>query len=51
MPTRRVLLAEDDRVNQEMTAHMLRRMGHEVTVVGDDREALAALEAGGYDIV
>jgi signal transduction histidine kinase/DNA-binding LytR/AlgR family response regulator len=47
----RVLVAEDDPVNQEVTAGMLRRCGHAVDVVADGRAAVEAVRAGTYDVV
>ena len=47
----RVLIAEDNVVNQRVAAGLLARRGHEVTVVNNGREAIAALQAGGYDLV
>ncbi|HKR55650.1 MAG TPA: ATP-binding protein, partial [Gemmatimonadales bacterium] len=47
----RVLLAEDNLVNQQVAATMLRRRGHEVDVVGDGRAAVAAVERAPYDVV
>ncbi len=47
----RVLLAEDDAVNQKMTSRLLRKMGHEVDVVATGVEALEALEEQVYDVV
>ncbi|NUB14062.1 response regulator, partial [Azospirillum brasilense] len=47
----RVLLAEDEPVSQQAAAALLRRAGHEVTVVGDGRAALAAVERERYDLV
>ncbi|ALJ34601.1 hypothetical protein AMK58_03725 [Azospirillum brasilense] len=47
----RVLLAEDEPVSQQAAAALLRRAGHEVTVVGDGRAALAAVEREPYDLV
>jgi signal transduction histidine kinase/CheY-like chemotaxis protein len=48
----RVLLAEDNPVNQKVVGTMLRRDGHEVTVVGCGKEAVAAIELGAlYDAV
>jgi PAS domain S-box-containing protein len=46
----RVLLAEDHEVNQVLARRLLERRGHEVVVVDDGREALAALERGGFDL-
>jgi signal transduction histidine kinase/CheY-like chemotaxis protein len=47
----RVLLAEDNRINQEVARHMLGQLGHAVTVAADGKEALAAFEAGTVDVV
>src|SRR4051794_37081416 len=46
----RVLVAEDNPLNQELVEHLLRRRGHDVVVVGDGREALAALEREAFDL-
>ena len=50
-PQRRVLLAEDNIVNQEVAAGILRFYGHTVVVVGDGREAVAAVKAERFDMV
>jgi two-component system, sensor histidine kinase and response regulator len=42
----RVLLVEDNVVNQRVAAGLLRRRGHDVTVAQDGAEALALLETG-----
>jgi CheY-like chemotaxis protein len=47
----RVLLAEDNVINQKVAVRLLERLGHRVTVVGDGRSVLAALEAQVYDVV
>jgi PAS domain S-box-containing protein len=47
----RVLVAEDSPVNQVLVQRMLEKHGHTATVVGDGRQALAALEAGRFDAV
>ncbi len=41
----KVLLAEDNEVNQRYATRLLERRGHEVVVVGDGRQALERLEA------
>ena len=38
----RVLLAEDNTVNQKLAVRLLEKRGHRVTVVGTGRAALAA---------
>lgn len=49
--TARILVAEDNRVNQEVARGMLERLGCQVDTVDNGREALAALEQGTYDLV
>jgi PAS domain S-box-containing protein len=47
----RILIAEDNPVNQEVAATMLRRRGHHVDIVGNGREAVAAVADQSYDVV
>jgi len=47
----RILLAEDNAVNQAVAVRLLEKRGHTVTVVGDGRQALEALEKGQFDLV
>ena len=47
----RILLAEDNPVNQEVAASMLRKRGHTVEVVGNGRAAVDAVFAERYDLV
>jgi len=47
----RVLLAEDNFVNQKLAVTMLQKRGHAVTVVNDGLEALDALAQSGFDLV
>jgi signal transduction histidine kinase/DNA-binding response OmpR family regulator len=47
----RVLLAEDNAVNQRLTVRLLEKRGHTVTVVQDGTEALAALQRQTFDVV
>jgi two-component system, sensor histidine kinase and response regulator len=47
----RVLLVEDNAVNQKVATRLLERRGHQVTVASNGREALAALEKETYDVV
>ena len=42
-----ILLAEDNLVNRELAERLLKKNGHEVTAVGDGREALDAIEKCG----
>ena len=48
---RRILLAEDNQVNQLVAVRFLAGAGYEVQVVADGREALAALAEPGFDLV
>jgi PAS domain S-box-containing protein len=47
----RVLLAEDNAVNQKLAVRMLEKRGHAVVVAANGREALAELERGAFDLV
>ncbi|MBY0230166.1 MAG: response regulator, partial [Gemmataceae bacterium] len=47
----RVLLAEDNAVNQKLAVRLLEKRGHAVKVVGNGREAVAALQAEPFDVV
>lgn len=47
----RILLAEDNVVNQKVTLHLLKRLGYVADVVGDGHEVLAALQRQPYDVV
>ncbi|HVD34575.1 MAG TPA: response regulator, partial [Rubrobacter sp.] len=47
----RVLVAEDNPVNQKVAQRMLENLGYQVDVVGDGREALIALSSTTYDAV
>ncbi len=48
---KRILVAEDNAVNQKITRAILERDGHLVTVVSDGREAVDAAERDYYDII
>jgi PAS domain S-box-containing protein len=50
-PRLQILLAEDNIVNQEVAATMLRKRGHDVDVVGDGRAAVEAAARKRYDAV
>ncbi|MFL5338717.1 MAG: response regulator [Gemmataceae bacterium] len=47
----RVLLAEDNDVNQQLTVRLLAKEGHDVTVCANGREAVDTLAAKSFDLV
>jgi PAS domain S-box-containing protein len=47
----KLLLAEDNLINQQVAAAMLRKRGHHVDVVGNGREAVDAVAREPYDVV
>ena len=49
--TLRVLVAEDNQINQLVVTAMLDKLGHKADVVGDGAEAVAAIQRVPYDIV
>ncbi|MGE0717163.1 MAG: ATP-binding protein [Alphaproteobacteria bacterium] len=46
-----VLIAEDNPINQQVAAMILRRLGHRPEVVGNGREAVTAAATRRYDVV
>jgi CheY-like chemotaxis protein len=47
----RVLVAEDNEVNQLLFVKMLERLGHSAVTVGDGRRAVEALQSQDFDVV
>jgi signal transduction histidine kinase/CheY-like chemotaxis protein len=47
----RVLVAEDNIVNQKLASQLLERRGHRAVIVGNGRQAIEALAAEPYDLV
>ena len=47
----RVLVAEDNEVNQALAVRLLARQGHEAVVVGTGLDAVAAWEKGRFDLI
>jgi len=47
----RVLLAEDNQVNQRLGIRLLENRGHQVTLASNGREAVEALKEASYDLV
>ncbi len=48
---RRILLAEDNRVNQKLAVKILEKHGYKVDVANNGREAVDLYTAGSYDII
>ena len=46
-----VLVAEDNKINQQLTAMILRSVGHEVDTVENGEQAVNAVRNGAYDVV
>jgi PAS domain S-box-containing protein len=51
LPPLRVLLAEDNLINQRLALRLLEKAGHTVRVAGNGRQALQALERDRFDVV
>ncbi len=47
----RILLAEDNAINQKVALRLLERLGYEADIVGDGRQALARLDHAAYDVI
>jgi CheY-like chemotaxis protein len=47
----RILVAEDNPVNQDLALHLLERRGHSVILAEDGKQALAAVERHKFDLV
>jgi signal transduction histidine kinase/CheY-like chemotaxis protein len=47
----RILVADDNRVNQTVAKRMLERLGHTVTLANDGREALTAAKSASFDLI
>jgi CheY-like chemotaxis protein len=50
-PALRILVAEDNLVNQTVVARLLEKRGHAVTVVSDGRAAVAAYATVAFDVI
>ena len=47
----RILLAEDNAINQKVALRLLERLGYGADIVGDGRQALARLDHAAYDVI
>jgi signal transduction histidine kinase/CheY-like chemotaxis protein/HPt (histidine-containing phosphotransfer) domain-containing protein len=47
----RILLAEDNAINQNVALRLLERLGYAAEVVGDGRQVLARLDHAAYDVI
>ena len=47
----RILLAEDNTINQKLAVHLLEKKGNSVTVVGDGAQAVAESERTVFDLI
>jgi len=47
----RILLAEDNLVNQRLAMRLLEKRGHSVVVAGNGRDTVTAFESGGFDLI
>lgn len=51
VPTLRILLAEDNPLNQKLAIRLLERKGHRITVANDGREAIEFWEREPFDMI
>jgi two-component system sensor histidine kinase/response regulator len=47
----RILVAEDNKINQKVVKNILKKMGYRPRIVSDGRQALEAVRSGPYDLV
>ena len=47
----RILLVEDNKINQLVATRLLQRLGYRIDIVGNGQEALYALEQQAYDVI
>jgi two-component system, sensor histidine kinase and response regulator len=47
----RILLAEDNQVNQQLAVRVLEKLGHQVEVANNGEEAMAAFGRAGFDLI
>jgi CheY-like chemotaxis protein len=49
--SRRILVVDDNRLNQVVLEALLKKDGHNVVLVSNGAQAVEAVKAGGYDLV
>ncbi len=49
--TRRILLAEDNKVNQQVALHLIKRLGYQAKAVDNGRDAVTAIQEQDFDLV
>ena len=47
----RILLVEDDLINQKLALHMLKKQGHQISIANNGREAINIIDLERFDIV
>ncbi|MGK7929381.1 MAG: response regulator, partial [Spirulina sp.] len=47
----KILVAEDNAINQKLIVHLLKRLGYRADVVGNGLETIASLERQCYDVI
>jgi len=50
-PSLRILLAEDHRLNQQTTALLLKKLGHQISCADNGQQALQRWQQGGLDLI
>lgn len=51
LPSKRVLVAEDNSTNQRVVEQLLNRLGHSVSIARDGREAIDLLKSEDFDVL
>ena len=49
--TLKVLIAEDNRINQKLMVNMMKRLGHEATIAENGKIAMEMIQKDNYDVV